>query len=211
MTPTVFVVDDHPLYRQALADAVSADPRLKVVGEAASGREALDRLLEVQPDVTVLDVKMPGMDGAEVARALRAAESSTRVLFISAHDDGSLVYDALVAGGAGFLSKDAAAHEICDAVMRVSRGEAVLAPHAGTALIDQLHARGEREAGPALTEREQQVLEHIAQGRSAAQIGEELFLSPATVKTHLQSLYGKLGVSDRGAAVAEGMRRGLLR
>jgi two-component system, NarL family, nitrate/nitrite response regulator NarL len=208
---TVFVVDDHPLYRQALADAVRAEPQLDVVGDAASGREALDRLLEVQPDVAVLDVNLPDMDGAEVARALRAGGSQTRVLFISAHDDGSLVYDALASGGAGFLSKDSAARDICDAVLRVARGEAVLASHAGTALIGQLHERREREAGPALTEREQQVLDRIAEGRSAAQIGEELHLSTATVKTHLQTLYGKLGVSDRGSAVAAGMRRGLVR
>jgi two-component system nitrate/nitrite response regulator NarL len=208
---TVFVADDHPLYRGAVVDAINDDARLELVGQAGDGVAALEQLVELRPDVAILDVNMPGLDGPEVARRLKGAGAATRVLFLSAYDDGTLVLGALSAGGAGFLSKDAGGREICDAVSKVARGEAVLTAEAGTALIGELHANTTARAAPALTEREQQVLEGIAAGLSAAEIGASLHLSTATIKTHSQSLYAKLGVGDRGAAVAAGMRRGLLR
>jgi two-component system nitrate/nitrite response regulator NarL len=208
---TVLVVDDHPLYREALGDAIRADDRFELVGEAADGPTAFSLILELAPDVAVLDIRMPGIDGPEVSRRLAGAGSVTRILFVSAYDDGSLVYGALAAGGDGFLAKDSSSATICDAIAKVARGESVLTSEAGTALIGQLHARRESESAPLLTAREQEALEHIAEGRSAVEIGQALHLSTATIKTHLHSLYGKLDVSDRAAAVAEGMRRGLIR
>jgi two-component system, NarL family, nitrate/nitrite response regulator NarL len=205
----VVVVDDHPLYRQALADTVSGAPELELVGAAGDGPAGLDLIRRLDPDVAILDVRMCGCDGPEVARALEQTGVGTRVLFISAHDDGATVHRALSCGGNGFLSKDAGSKEIRRAIVGVMRGEVVLAPAAGQRLTAELRRQRLPEAPP-LTEREQQMLERIAEGRSVAEIAADLHLGHATVKTHLRSLYAKLEVSERAAAVAAAMRRGLL-
>jgi two-component system nitrate/nitrite response regulator NarL len=206
---TVFVADDHPLFRAALADTVRAADGLELVGEAQEGRAALSAILDLAPDVAVLDIRMPGLDGPQVAKHLAREGCATRVLFISAYSDGHLVHKALGAGGSGFLSKDAGGDEIIRAIEGVARGELMLGAEAGSALSGQLRALSRAEEPP-LSEREMQVIRLVAEGLSVADIGGRLHLSPATVKTHLQSLYGKLGVSERAAAVAEAMRRDLL-
>jgi two-component system nitrate/nitrite response regulator NarL len=206
---SVVVADDHPLYREGLAGAIRARPNLELVGEAADGDEALDLITALSPDVALLDVKMQ-TDGPAVLRHLQAERSPTRVVFLSAHLDSALVYSALEAGAVGFLSKRADRAAICDALEAAAQGEVVLSPETQTALGREIRLN-RREERPALTEREREVLALAAEGLSASAIGERLFLSPATVKTHLAHLYGKLGVSDRAAAVAEAFRRDLLR
>jgi two-component system, NarL family, nitrate/nitrite response regulator NarL len=205
----VAVVDDHPLYRQALADTVSAAPELELVGAAGDGPSGLDLIRRVDPDVAILDVRMGGCEGPDVARAIEQSGVGTRILFVSAYDDGGTVHRALASGGNGFLSKDAGAKEIRRAIVGVMRGEVVLAPTAGRRLAAELRRQRLPEAPP-LTPREAQVLERIAEGRSVGEIAAELHLSQATVKTHLRGLYAKLEVSERAAAVAAAMRRGLL-
>jgi two-component system, NarL family, nitrate/nitrite response regulator NarL len=205
----VFLADDHPLYREALAEHIGAHPRLELVGEADNGRDAHLRILDLAVDVAVLDVRLPLVDGPGVARRLQRAEAKTRVLFLSAFDEGPLVYAALAAGAAGYLRKTESGARICEAILNVHAGRQVLAPEVSGRLIEEINERGRRE-GPFLSERETEILRMISQGHSSPAIAGRLHLSPATVKTHVHNLYGKLGVSDRGAAVAEAMRRGLL-
>lgn len=181
---------------------------LEMVGEAADGAEALRLIATRSPDVALLDVKMQ-VDGPSVLKRLRAARAETAVVFLSAYLDSALVYSALEAGAAGFLSKAADRAAICDAVERVARGEIVLSPETQTVLGQEIRLKRRAEHQP-LTAREYEVLALAAEGLSASAIADRLFLSPATIKTHLAHLYDKLGVSDRTAAVAVAFRRGLI-
>ena len=205
---TVLIADDHPLFLAALAETVAGSERLEIVATATDGQEALDLIRSHRPDVALLDMRMPRLDGREVVRRVRQAELSTRVLFVSEYHGGELVLQALTAGGAGYLSKAASAEQIRAAIVKVAEGEAVLPSDIGTDLASTLRDRG--DTGTRLTARELSVLELIAEGESANVIAQRLHLAVPTVKTHIQNLYAKLGVNDRGAAVAESMRRGLL-
>ena len=205
----VIIAEEHPLYREGVVRAIKERPELELVGEAADGRHALALIKELRPDVAVLDVKMPELDGLQVVGAVERDALGTRVLMLSAFKDRPIVFQAVAAGAAGYLSKDADRLEITDAILAVHRGETVLAPEVQAGIAAEVRSRW-RPAMPSLSERERQVLEMIAEGMSAPEMGRRLFLSPATVRSHLQSLYEKLGVSDRAAAVAEAMRRGLL-
>ncbi|BBY58641.1 response regulator [Mycolicibacterium sarraceniae] len=205
----VVVGDDHPLFRDGLVRALSGSGEIAVVAEAEDGTSALAAIKEHSPDVALLDYRMPGMDGAEVAAAVKRDELPTRVLLVSAHDDAAIVYHALQQGAAGYLPKDSTRSEIVNAVLDCAKGRDILAPRLASGLAVEIRRRAE-PAGPSLSTREREVLNMIAGGRSIPAIAEALFLAPSTVKTHVQRLYEKLGVGDRAAAVAEAMRRGLL-
>lgn len=205
----VLVADDHPVYREGIVRAVKERPDLELVGEAGDGREALAEIKRLLPDVAVLDIRMPGLDGTQVLGALRRDGVGTEVLFLSAFMEPELAYATVAAGARGYLSKEAARQEICDAIITVARGGTALAPEVQAGLASAVRDREHTET-PSLSPREQEVLRLIAEGLSAPEIGRRIHLSPATVKTHLHTLYEKLGVSERAAAVAEGMRRGLL-
>lgn len=207
---SVFVADDHPLYREGVVRALEARDDFDVVGEAADGDESLARIAELRPDVAVLDLRLPGRDGIQIVEALAGSGVPTRAILLSAVSDSAIVYRALQAGACAYLSKDADRGTICDAVAAVAAGETVLAPQAQQGLAEQIRLQGS-EQRPDLSPREVEILQLTAGGSSAADIAERLFLSRATVKTHLQHVYEKLGVADRAAAVAEGMRRGLVR
>ncbi|CAA9484431.1 MAG: Two-component transcriptional response regulator, LuxR family [uncultured Solirubrobacteraceae bacterium] len=205
----IVVADDHPLFREAIVRAVRERPDFELVREAADGREALDAIRDLAPDVAVLDIKMPELDGLKVLNAVRRDELTTRVILLSAFLDGATAFEAVAGGAAAFLSKDADRRRITDTIAAVSRGETVLGPEIQAGLAEEIRVRGAKDR-PGLSAREREILGHIAEGRSAPEIAKLLFLSPATVKSHLGALYEKLGVSDRAAAVAEAMRRGLL-
>jgi two-component system, NarL family, nitrate/nitrite response regulator NarL len=205
----VVIAEEHPLYREGVVRAIKERPELELVGEASDGRKALAMIKELQPDVAVLDVKMPALDGLQVANAVVRDAVTTRVLMLSAFLDRQIVFQAVAAGAAGYLTKDADRLEITNAILAVNRGDTVLGPGVQASVAAEVRSRWRPDA-PSLSERERQVLEMIAEGMLAPEIGRRLYLSPATVKSHLQSLYEKLGVSDRAAAVAEAMRRGLL-
>jgi two-component system nitrate/nitrite response regulator NarL len=206
----VVVADDHPIYREGMVRAIGERPDLDLVGEADDGREALAKIEELEPDVALLDIQMPELDGLEVLSAARRDASPTEILLLSAHVDSEHAYGAVAAGAKGYLSKQAARGEICDAIVTVARGGTVFDPEVQTGLASELHERERGRHGPALTPREREVLKLVAEGRSAPEIAERIHLSPATVKSHLQAIYEKLGVGERAAAVAEAMRRGLL-
>jgi two-component system nitrate/nitrite response regulator NarL len=203
------VVDDHPFYRDGVSRGLTLDGRIEVVGEAGGGREALEVISRETPDVALVDYQMPDLDGVAVAHALRRDGIPTKVLLVSAVTDGAVVFRALEAGAAGYLAKDAPRSEIVDAVMRVSRGGTVVPAELAAGLADQIRLRSDN-AAPVLTPRELEVLRGFARGMSIPQVADELVVAPSTIKTHTQRLYEKLEVSDRAAAVAAGMRLGLL-
>ena len=205
----VLIAEEHPLYREGVVRAIKQRPELELVAEAVDGGQALGLIKELLPDVAVLDVKLPELDGLQVANAVARDGLGTRVLMLSAFLDRQVVFQAVAAGAAGYLSKDADRLEITDAIVAVHRGDTVLASEVQAGVAAEVRSRWRPDV-PSLSERERQVLEMIAEGMSAPEIGRRLYLSTATVKSHLQSLYEKLGVSDRAAAVAAAMRRGLL-
>ncbi len=206
---TAVVVDDHPFFRDGVSRGLTQSGRVRVVGEAADGVTGLELIRRENPDVAVVDHQMPGMTGVELAHAVSRDKLPTRVLLLSAVTDGPIVFRALQEGAAGYLSKDADRDEIVGVVTRVAKGETVVPPALAAGLAGEIRAQTQREA-PALSERERQVLAGFARGQSIPQLAAELYIGAATVKTHTQRLYEKLGVSDRAAAVAEAMRRGLL-
>lgn len=207
----VLVADDHPLYRDGVVRAIKHRPELELVGEASDGREALEQIRRLEPDVALLDMRMPQLEGQKVLEAVTRDGLSTRVVLLSAQVDSETVYRVVAAGACGYLSKDASATELCEAIEAAGRGETVLAREIQSGLASQIQRQAQQaDERPELSARERQVLCLIADGHSAPEIGKQLYLSPATVKTHLKTLYEKLGVSERAAAVAEAMRRGLL-
>jgi two-component system nitrate/nitrite response regulator NarL len=206
---SVLVADDHPLFRAALVDIVKRRPELELVGEAADGRSALDQVRERKPDVTVLDIRMPGLDGSQVLKAITRDLIPTRVLFLATSTDSQQVYQLIADGAAGYLDKGVSIDEIGDGIVAIARGKTVLSKAVQDGVLDQVRRRGANES-PTLSPREAEVLRLIAGGLSAPQIAGRLYIEPSTVKSHSRSIYEKLGVSGRAAAVAEGMRRGLL-
>jgi two-component system, NarL family, nitrate/nitrite response regulator NarL len=205
----VVVGDDHPLFRDGVVRALQNSGEIEIVAEADDGTSALEAIREHKPQVALLDYRMPGMDGAEVAAAVVRDELPTRVLLISAHDDAAIVYHALEQGAAGFLPKESSRSEIVAAVLSCAKGRDVLPASMAAGLASEIRKRNE-PSGPSLSAREREVLVMIASGKTIPAIAGELYLAPSTVKTHVQRLYEKLGVNDRAAAVAEAMRRRLL-
>ena len=205
----VVVADDHPLYREGVVRALQATGQIEVLAEAEDGRQALRQIEEHQPQVAVLDYKLPELDGVQVTHAVIRDGFPTRVLMLSAFTESGIVYKALETGASGFIAKEARQLQIIDAVLACARGENVLPPELASGLVSEIRLRAANDA-PVLTKRESEILRLIASGKSLPQIASELFLGVTTVKTHVQHLYEKLGVSDRAAAVAEAMRRGLI-
>jgi two-component system, NarL family, nitrate/nitrite response regulator NarL len=206
---TVVVADDHPLYREGVVRALLASGGVEIVAEAGDGRAALAEIQAHRPDVALLDYKLPELDGVAVTHAIVREQLPTRVLIVSAFTDSGVVYKALEIGAAGFVSKEARREQIADAVLACARGENVVPPDVAAGLVSEIRLRKQNDA-PALTPREQEILHLIAAGKSLPQIAKELYLGLTTVKTHVQHLYEKLEVSDRAAAVASAMRRGLI-
>ena len=202
----VMIADDHPLYREALARAVQERSELEFVGATETGRSALAEIANLNPDVAVLDLKLPDIDGIEILEALGARSVHTRVVLLSGYMDSQILYRAIGSGAAACFSKLADASEICDAIVRVASGETVLPPEAQGEIAKEIRLRTATER-PVLTEREQEILRLTAGGGSAPEVAARLGLSSGTVKTHLRHIYEKLGVSGRAAAVAEAMRR----
>jgi two-component system nitrate/nitrite response regulator NarL len=205
----VVVADDHPLYREGVVRALRASGQIEVVAETEDGRGALAAVREHCPDVAVLDYKLPELDGIAITHAIVRDGLKTRVLLLSAHTEGGVVYKAVESGAAGYLAKEARREQIVDAVLACARGDNVLSPELSSGLVSEIRLRS-RDDSPILSQREREILRLVADGRSLPEIAKQLYLGVTTVKTHVQHLYAKLGVSDRAAAVAEAMRRGLI-
>ncbi len=203
----LLIVDDHPVVRDGLRGMTASQPDLEVVGEAASGAEALALVPRVRPDVVLLDLRMPALDGVATIRALRERHPETRVLVLTTFDTDSDVVSAIQAGATGYLLKDVPRAELFRAVRAAARGETVLSPTVASRLAGRLRS----PARPALTRRERQVLTLVAKGGSNRAVAASLHVSEATVKTHLLHAFGKLGVGDRTAAVTAALEQDLIR
>ena len=202
----LLIVDDHPVVRDGLRGLFADDPDFQVVGEAANGAEAIARVEHVGADVVLMDLRMPEMSGVEAITRLRRTAPAVRVLVLTTYDTDSDVLAAIEAGATGYLLKDAPREELIRAVRAAFAGEAVLSPAVARRLMGQVG----RPPPEALSQRELEVLALIADGATNRQAAAKLFISEATVKTHLLHVYEKLDVRDRAAAVAEAYRRRLL-
>lgn len=207
---SVVVADDHPFFREGIERAVRERPELHLVGVAADGRQALDRIRELTPRVAVLDLRLPRLDGLQVLNALVRDGLPTRVLFLSASADPEVVYRAVQTGAAGYFRKEADREAILNGITAIAGGRTAIEPALQTGVFEQIRVHGTGDDRPVLTKREREVLALMADGMSGPQIAEWLVVALPTVKTHQARLYQKLGVSDRAAAVAAAMRRGLL-
>jgi DNA-binding NarL/FixJ family response regulator len=202
----VLVVDDHVIVRQGLRGMLAAEPDLEVVGEAGSGPEAVAVVGVLAPDVVLMDLRMPGGDGAAATAAISARHPATRVVVLTTYDTDADILRAVEAGAAGYLLKDCSQAELTSAIRAAARGETVLTPSVAARLVSRM--RGPQPE--MLSKREVQVLELVAIGRTNAEIGRDLHIAEATVKTHLLRSFAKLDVSDRTAAVTVARQRGLL-
>ena len=200
----LLLVDDHPVVRSGLSGLLGGEPDIEVVGEASDGSEGVERAKELEPDVVLMDLRMPVMDGVEATRLITAA-GGPRVLVLTTYDTDTDILRAVEAGATGYLLKDTPRDALVDAVRAASRGETVLAPPLAAKLMRQVRSNDQ------LTAREVEVLALVSRGMSNGDIAQELFIGEATVKTHLLHAFDKLGVSDRTAAVTTAMRLGVLR
>jgi DNA-binding NarL/FixJ family response regulator len=211
----VLIADDQALVRGGLAAMLGAQDDIEVVGEAEDGGAAVDDALRLRPDVVLMDVRMPNVDGIEATRRLALHRGAPSVLVLTTFDLDEYVYESLRAGAAGFMLKDTPPERLADAVRTVASGESLVAPAVTRRLVERFVKRpppevAQREVFSDLTERELEVLREVARGLSNAEIGEKLFLSEATVKTHLTRILGKLGLRDRVQAVVLAYESGLV-
>jgi DNA-binding NarL/FixJ family response regulator len=202
----VLIVDDHPVVRDGLRSVIDGEPDMEVVGEAGHGAEALARAAATPVDVVLMDLRMPTMGGVEAIERLRRTVPAVRVLVLTTYDTDRDVLPAIEAGATGYLLKDTPREELLRAVRAAHRGEAVLSPAVAGRLMGQVRL----PAQDALSNRELEVLRLIAAGSTNREAAQKLFISEATVKTHLLHIYAKLEVRDRASAVAAGYERGLL-
>jgi DNA-binding NarL/FixJ family response regulator len=205
----LLVVDDHPVVRDGLTGMFTPEPGFEVVGQAADGAQAVSMAAALRPDVILMDLRMPGTDGLTAITELARRGIPAKVLVLTTYDTDADVLPAIEAGATGYLLKDAPPADLLRGVRAAARGEPVLAPSVATRLISRVRSPAADRAGP-LSPRELEVLELVAAGSTNREAAAKLFISEATVKSHLVSIYEKLDVNDRAAAVAEGFNRGLL-
>jgi len=202
----ILVADDHPVVRGGIVALLGTADDLDVVGEAADGLEAVRLALELEPDVVLMDLRMPGIDGDEATARILAERPGIRVLVLTTYESDDSILTAIEAGASGYLLKAAPQEELLAGIRSVARGEVALAPRIAALLVNRV----QRPAAPSLSPRETEVLKLVAQGRSNPAIASELLLSEATVKTHLLHAFEKLEVNDRTRAVTRAMELGLL-
>jgi DNA-binding NarL/FixJ family response regulator len=202
----ILLADDHPVVRAGLAGMLSAEPDLEVVGEAADGAEAVTLATSLHPDLVLMDLRMPSLDGAAATARIVSEVPGTRVIVLTTYDTDADIVRAVEAGATGYLLKDTPRAELASALRAAARGETVLAPPVAARLVTRMR----RPNVDALTPRETEVLRLVARGLTNAQIGQTLFIGEATVKTHLLKIFSKLGVDDRTRAVTVAMERGIL-
>ena len=206
----VLIVDDHTVIRRGVAALLSTEAGIVVVGEAGDGAEAVARAGELTPDVILMDLVMPGMDGVEAIRAIRRHQKDARVLVLTSFGSDNKLFPAIKAGALGFLLKDASPEELIRSIRRVAAGDSALNPSVARRILNEF-SRDPREASPAelLTDREQEVLRELAKGRSNDSIAGVLFISEATVRTHVSSILSKLQLENRTQAALYALKAGL--
>ena len=202
----IVIADDHPVVRDGLAAMLAGQPDFEVVGIAANGEEAVALHSDLSPDVVLMDLRMPVMDGVEAIKAIQLEHASTYILVLTTYDSDADIVRAIEAGAKGYLLKDTPREELFNAIRTAASGESVLAPTVATRLMNRMRAPAEEN----LSAREIEVLELVAKGNSNKEIGRALHISTATVKTHLIHIYNKLGVGDRTAAVTTALEKGII-
>ena len=200
----VLIADDHPIVREGLAFLIERQPDMTVVAEASNGREAVERFREVRPDITLMDLRMPGMDGVEAIHRIHEESAAARIIVLTTYDGDEDIYRGLQAGAKGYLLKDAARDDLLAVVRAVHRGKTWIPPEVAAKLAERV---GNRE----LTSREREVLQQIALGKSNQEIAGALFIAEGTVKAHVNNLLAKLGASDRTQALTIALKRGIVR
>lgn len=212
---TIVIADDHTLVREGTKQLLDEHPGLSVVGEAADGQEAVEVVTRLKPDVVLMDIAMPGMNGIEATKRIKETNPSTSVLVLTAYDDEQYIYALLDAGAAGYLLKNVSGEELARSIYAVAEGESVLHPSVAAKVFKRVTsgAVGLAKAGgiDQLTERELAVLRLAARGLSNKMIARDLDLSDRTVQVHLSNVFGKLGVASRTEAVITALRRGIIR
>jgi DNA-binding NarL/FixJ family response regulator len=206
----ILIVDDHPVTREGLHAALEMSEGVVVVGEAASGEEAVDVTIDLSPDVVFMDVRMPGMGGIEATKAIRQASPDTRVILFTVDESRASISDAIQAGVSGYLLKDASADELVNAARLALEGKAVIHPQLTRAFIEEVQFAEKRPESAPLSKREKEILQKVAYGATTKEVAHDLGISPHTVKTHLERIFEKLGANDRAQAVAIAIRTGLV-
>jgi len=204
------IVDDHPVTQKGLRTALSLSNDVLVVGEAATGEEAVDRARELTPDVVFMDVRMPGMDGIEATRQILQAAPSTKVILITIDESRGAISQAIQAGVSGYLLKDASADALVDAARNAIEGNAVIHPQLTRTFIEEVRMGDAGSDTTPLSKREREILQRVADGATTKQVASDLGISPHTVKTHLERIFEKLGANDRAQAVAIAIRLGIV-
>lgn len=208
----VVVADDHVLIRQGIRSMLEAYDEIDVVAEAKDGRELIDMVRAHRPQVAVVDIRMPDMDGLQAVREIRKSFPDVKAVMLTVHDEEAYVYEAVRSGATGYLPKTVSADELVKCILTVARGQAMLHPSVTRKLIDEFAemARTGKKSGSTLSKREQEVLQLLAYGRSNKEIARELGIGAQTVKTHVSHIFTKLGAVDRTGAVALALRKGLV-
>lgn len=207
----IVIADDHPVVREGLAAMLAREPDIEVVGEACDGQEALEHVALLHPDIVLMDLQMPRLDGVEAIRQIRARHQDVQTIVLTTYGDDETIFRGLEAGARGYLLKDAPRDELFRAVRAVARGESLLQPAVATKLIDRFSRAATPPPPEALTERELDVLRLLARGAANKEIGVQLHISESTVKTHVANIFQKLNVGDRTEAVTVALTRGLIR
>jgi NarL family two-component system response regulator LiaR len=208
---TVLIVDDHGVVRQGLRAYLDTQEDISVVGDAPDGAKGVAQSAELAPDVALVDLVMPGMDGIETTRRIKAASPRTQIVILTSVDDDSHVLPAIQAGAISYLLKDVSGEALAEAVRKAARGEAVLHPRVATRLLTALRAPAETDALTQLSAREREVLQLLAQGHSNQKIAELLDIGEKTVKSHVSNILGKLHLADRTQAAVYAWRRGVVK
>lgn len=203
----VVIVDDHPVVRDGLRGMLESQSDFEIVGEASEGEAAVRMAESLNPAIVLMDLRMPGMDGVTAIREIKTNNPQVQILVLTTYDSDADILPAIEAGASGYLLKDTTREELFAAIRAAARGETVLAPSVAARLVSKMRAPGEEK----LSKRELEVLQLVAEGDSNREIASRLHISQATVKSHLLHIFGKLGVSDRTAAVTVALRRGILR
>lgn len=203
----LIIADDHPVVREGLRAVLDSEPDVEVVGEAADGSEVLGLVGSLEPDLVLMDLQMPELDGVAATRRIRRDHDGIEVLILTTYDTDADITRAVAAGATGYLLKDASREELMQAIRLAARGESVLSPKVASRVLGRMRAPAEE----ALSTREVEVLLEVADGLSNKEVGRVLHISEATVKTHLLHIFAKLGVEDRTAAVTAALERGIIR
>ena len=208
----ILIADDHPVVREGLFAMLSRESDFEVVGEARDGVEAVNKAKELSPEVVLMDLRMPELDGVEAMNQIKSAKPETKFIILTTYSDDEYIFRGIEAGARGYLLKDAPREELFKAIRAVHRGESLIQPVVASKILDRLTELSRRApSGEELSERELEVLRLMAKGAANKEIGVELSIAQSTVKTHISTIFQKLGVNDRTEAVTEALKKGIIR